>query len=169
MHVVSSPTAGSDALEQLIYVSIDTREVTNPIRAADILAEARRNNARDDITGVLTFTGGRFVQILEGRSDRLEDLLARLLVDHRHRDMEVLARRTITHRDFPGWDMVSPRLARSQIDKLNTLLIETPKDLDAYVDILAEAVHRQASALAQYGYDPREDTPSDQPAGLPTA
>lgn len=158
-----------DALEQLIYVSIDTREVTNPIRAADILAEARRNNARDDITGVLTFTGGRFIQILEGRNDRLEDLLERLAVDHRHRDMNILARRTITHRDFQGWDMVSPRLARAQIDRLNVLLNQTPTDLDAYVDLLAEAVHRQASALAEYGYDPREDTPDGQPAGSPTA
>lgn len=158
-----------DALEQLIYVSIDTREVTNPIRAADILAEARRNNARDDITGVLTFTGGRFVQILEGRNERLEDLLARLAVDHRHRDLKILARRTITNRDFHGWDMVSPRLARSQIDKLNLLLTQPPADLDAYVDLLAEAVHRQASALAEYGYDAREDAPDGQPAGSPTA
>ncbi len=158
-----------DALEQLIYVSIDTREVTNPIRAADILAEARRNNARDDITGVLTFTGGRFVQILEGRNERLEDLLARLAVDHRHRDLKILARRTITHRDFHGWDMVSPRLARSQIDKLNLLLTQTPADLAAYVDLLAEAVHRQASALAEYGYDAREDAPDGQPVGSPTA
>ena len=161
-----SPKTSPAALEQLIYVSIDTREVTNPIRAADILAEARRNNARDDITGVLTFTGGRFVQILEGRNDRLEDLLARLAVDHRHRDLNILARRTITHRDFQGWDMVSPRLARSQIDRL---LSQVPTDLDAYVDLLAEAVHRQASALAEYGYDPREDTSAGQPAGLPTA
>lgn len=164
-----SPKTSPAALEQLIYVSIDTREVTNPIRAADILAEARRNNARDDITGVLTFTGGRFVQILEGRNDRLEDLLARLAVDHRHRDLNILARRTITHRDFQGWDMVSPRLARSQIDRLNVLLNQVPTDLDTYVDLLAEAVHRQASALAEYGYDPRVDTQDGQPPQSPTA
>ena len=155
--MVTSPKTSHGVLEQLIYVSTDTREVTNPIRAADILAEARRNNARDDITGVLTFTGGQFIQVLEGHPDRLEDLLARLVVDQRHRDLRILARRPIVHRDFQSWDMVSPRLARAQIDRLNALLPHTPADLDAYVDLLAEAVHRQASALAEYGYDPTPD------------
>ena len=156
--MVASPKTSREALEQLVYVSADTRGVTNPIRAADILAEARRNNSRDDITGVLTFTGGQFIQILEGHSDKLEDLLARLAVDVRHRDLRILSRRTIEHRDFKGWDMVSPRLARAQIERLNTLLLQTPADIAAYVDLLAEAVYRQASALAEYGYDPRPDS-----------
>ena len=150
-------------LEQLIYVSIDTRGVTNPIRAADILAEARRNNARDDITGVLTFTGGRFIQILEGATDRLEDLLARLAVDTRHSDLQILVRRDVPDRDFKGWDMVSPRLACPQIERLNALLERTPADLDAYVDVLAVAVHRQAGALAEYGYDPHPDPSEPRP------
>jgi len=163
--VVTSLRTSHGELEQLIYVSTDTRAVTNPLRAADILSEARRNNARDDITGVLTFTGGQFIQVLEGHPDQLEDLLARLVVDHRHRDLRILARRPIVHRDFRGWDMVSPRLARAQIDRLNALLPQTPTDLDAYVDLLAEAVHRQASALTEYGYDPTpeaRETKSDQ-------
>lgn len=158
-----------DSLEQLIYVSTDTRGVTNPIRAADILEEARRNNKRDEITGVLTFTGGRFIQILEGRPDRLNDLLTRLAVDPRHRDLRILARRDISHRDFRGWDMVSPRLARMQIDRLSVLLLQTPAKLDAYVDLLAEAVHRQASALSEYGFDPRPEPSEPDQGQLPSA
>lgn len=159
----------SDILEQLIYVSTDTRGVTNPIRAADILAEARRNNVRDKITGVLTFTGGQFVQILEGHPDRLEDLLARLAVDPRHRDLKILARRTAAHRDFQSWDMVSPRLVRSQIDRLNDLLSCDQTNLEAFVDLLAEAVHRQASVLTDYGFDPRPDPEESRQAASPTA
>lgn len=151
--------AGPDSLEQLIYISVDTRAVTNPIRAADILAEARRNNARDDITGVLTFTGGRFVQVLEGRCEKLDDLLDRLSVDTRHRDMEILDRRAVSHRTFAEWDMVSPRLARAQINRLEDLLAQASPDLGALVDILTDAVHQQSAALGDYGYDPSPAAP----------
>lgn len=148
-------------LEQLVYVSTDTGSITNAIRAAGILAEARRNNARDDITGVLTFCDGRFIQILEGDTAQLENLLSRLRVDPRHRDLEILARRDISHRDFPRWDMVSPRLARAQIDALKALLSDADAGLKAYIEVLSQAVESQAEALAEYGYDPRPDRPRE--------
>lgn len=154
-------------LEQLVYVSTDTGNVTNAIRAADILAEARRNNARDDITGVLTFCSGRFIQILEGRTAVIEPLLDKLRADRRHRDLQILGRRDIPQRDFPTWDMVSPRLAPAQINELKALLADNEAALGSYVEVLSLAVESQAETLTEYGYDPRPEPP--RPSGGVTA
>ena len=53
-------------LEQLIYASVSTPRVTSALQMSDILAVARPCNAKDGITGALTATRGRFVQIIEG-------------------------------------------------------------------------------------------------------
>ncbi len=141
-------------LEQLVYVSDDTRAVTSALQAEDIMIVARQNNARDGITGALAFTGGRFVQILEGSPDKLENLLARLAKDDRHINLTILARRPVAMRDFLGWDMVSPRLARDELVLMKMLLATADAHIEAYVDVLAQAVARQADILAQHGFVP---------------
>ena len=141
-------------LQQLLYVSDNTRAVSSALQAEDILIVARQNNARDGITGALAFTGGNFVQILEGVPVRLDDLLARLARDDRHHNLKVLARRTVETRDFLGWAMVSPRLAPSELDQMTTLLDRSDVGIEAYIDIMAQAVARQSDVLAQYGFVP---------------
>lgn len=101
-------TPRGGGLEQLIYVSVAAGPVSSAMQMSDILAEARRNNARDGITGVLTAIDGRFLQIIEGCAAALDDLIARLREDDRHRDMRIMERRQVLGRNFASWDMVSP-------------------------------------------------------------
>jgi hypothetical protein len=65
---------------------------------AGILATARRNNARDGITGALICREDLFVQLLEGRRDVATSAFSRILRDDRHvGDIEA--------RLFPEWSM----------------------------------------------------------------
>jgi hypothetical protein len=72
---------------------------------ARILAQSRKNNARRRIVGGLLFGNGNFLQCLEGEADEVEALYKKIEADTRHRDVTMLARRTITERSFGAWSM----------------------------------------------------------------
>jgi hypothetical protein len=138
------------AMEQLVYVSRSVRSVNSAIGMSDILAEARPNNARDGITGCLTAIDGRFVQVIEGHPDKLDDLINRLLRDERHTELRVLERRNVAERAFPQWDMLSPVLVTSEIDDLRRLMRDDSRGrLDDFIGPLQTALSRQTEVLQE--------------------
>jgi hypothetical protein len=72
---------------------------------AGILSTARRNNARDGITGALICREDLFVQLLEGPSDAVTSAFSRILNDDRHVDVTTLLTGDIEDRLFPQWYM----------------------------------------------------------------
>lgn len=70
-----------------------------------ILEASKRNNRRDDITGLLTYSGEVFVQFLEGPPELVRQLMGRLQIDPRHRDIIILSEGHDHERIFPDWDM----------------------------------------------------------------
>lgn len=70
-----------------------------------ILADARRLNARDGITGALIARHDIYLQMLEGPGDLVEACYQRICRDDRHLEITPLLRRTIDTRLFPGWAM----------------------------------------------------------------
>ncbi|RYY25447.1 MAG: BLUF domain-containing protein [Sphingomonadales bacterium] len=88
---------------QLVYVS--TAPMGADIDIDGILAVSRRNNSRDQITGLLYSDGRRFLQALEGPKDRVEAAFARIKADPRHRAVVTLSTRTIEAREFGAWEM----------------------------------------------------------------
>jgi hypothetical protein len=72
---------------------------------AGILMDARRCNERDGITGALICRGDLYLQLLEGPQDKVEEAYRRIEKDHRHLEIRLLSRRTVTERLFPEWAM----------------------------------------------------------------
>jgi Sensors of blue-light using FAD len=70
-----------------------------------ILAAARTNNQKANLTGALTFNESYFAQVLEGAADDLMALMQRINRDARHSHLQVLERAEITTRSFPQWSM----------------------------------------------------------------
>jgi hypothetical protein len=70
-----------------------------------ILASARRNNPRWDITGCLICRYDMYLQLLEGPEAAVAELFARLKVDDRHLQLERLSEVTVATRLFPDWAM----------------------------------------------------------------
>jgi hypothetical protein len=91
-------------LEQLVYRSIEAYPLGVSGIAKLTLNSGRKNNARG-ITGILAYHNGEFVQVLEGESTSLDDLYMKIYADPRHRDVTLLQRREIKHRDFTKWSM----------------------------------------------------------------
>jgi hypothetical protein len=88
---------------QLIYASRPFGY--DELMLAGILATARRNNARDGITGALICREDLFVQLLEGGRDVVTSTFARILRDDRHVDVVNLWSGDNDKRLFPAWSM----------------------------------------------------------------
>ncbi len=72
---------------------------------ADLLVQARANNERKGITGMLLYKDGRFIQLLEGHEEQVQDSFERIRRDDRHTAVELLWLRYAQYRDFPDWTM----------------------------------------------------------------
>ena len=70
-----------------------------------IIETSARNNPARDVTGFLIFHNNRFLQLVEGERSALDDLLAVLRRDPRHRDLTVHYRKPARERCFPNWRM----------------------------------------------------------------
>lgn len=90
-------------LFHLIYTSRAPR--VTPKDIDEIQAVAERHNSSVDITGILLFGGGQFLQILEGDVGPVAELYARIVTDRRHSDVSCLYFGPAVHRVFPAWGM----------------------------------------------------------------
>jgi hypothetical protein len=91
-------------LVRLIYASrVDA--LVNHLQVRDILARSRRNNTAAGVTGALVFTGGVFLQYLEGHRAAVNATYHRILRDPRHRDPALLLFEEIDWRRFGDWNM----------------------------------------------------------------
>ena len=97
---------------RLIYSSAATWEMGRG-DLEQMLEESRLRNAKRDITGVLVFVDGVFLQVLEGARDDVEDLMVSIRRDPRHRDIKVFHEEEVDRRTFPTWRMayLSPQAA----------------------------------------------------------
>ena len=71
----------------------------------NIVAMASLRNPGLGITGVLYCDGAYFIQILEGPRAAVEALMAAILRDPRHTDINIVAHGPHPRRDFAAWSM----------------------------------------------------------------
>ena len=77
-----------------------------------ILRKSKASNPAAGITGVLCFSEGIFLQVLEGGRSPVNRLYNRIVADPRHTDVELLAYDEIGERRFAGWSMGQVNMAR---------------------------------------------------------
>ena len=94
----------SMSLYSLIYVSIAQDELSRQ-ELLDLLRTSRENNERSDVTGLLLYKDGRFMQLLEGPEAAVCATYARIARDSRHYDVTILHEGKIEERDFDDWLM----------------------------------------------------------------
>ncbi|WP_431312375.1 BLUF domain-containing protein [Sphingomonas natans] len=74
-------------------------------RASSIVNFSKSWNAAVGITGALVFTEYHFVQFIEGPAAAVADLLAKLRLDRRHTDMNVIEEAQPLQRQFGKWSL----------------------------------------------------------------
>jgi len=92
----------------------------------NIVGDARTNNEKNDVTGLLLFNSGNFMQLVEGTESTVDALYKKIEKDRRHTDVKLLLREPITHRNFSDWTM-----GFKNIEKLKQV---NPEFLNSFLD-----------------------------------
>ena len=98
-------------LVRLMYASRAARTVDHD-SLLEILRKSKANNAVSGVTGVLCFSDGIFIQLLEGGRSPVSALYNRIASDPRHTDVVLLSYEEIGERRFAGWSMGQVNLSR---------------------------------------------------------
>jgi hypothetical protein len=88
----------------LIYVSSAVNLFSDE-KLRELLEVSRRNNGARDVTGMLLYIDGNFLQVLEGEKDNVLGTYQRISNDSRHRGVITLLQGDIDKRDFAEWSM----------------------------------------------------------------
>jgi hypothetical protein len=91
-------------LISLIYAS-RAAEQFHEHEIPDLLKQARLANAKHELTGMLLYIGGTFVQVLEGRPATVEAVFDNILRDKRHSQITLITKEAIVERAYEGWTM----------------------------------------------------------------
>jgi uncharacterized Fe-S cluster-containing MiaB family protein len=89
---------------QIVYASA----ATVPFGQSDLielLKIARQKNSAVDISGMLLYNAGSFLQVLEGPDENVDALYAKIQKDTRHARFLLLSRKAIQEREFEKWSM----------------------------------------------------------------
>lgn len=90
---------------KLVYIS-QAREDISYRDIEDILKKSRNNNVTHNVTGLLIFTDGFFIQYLEADSEAtLKIILAKIVQDTRHSKLRILNEWPCEGRAFRDWAM----------------------------------------------------------------
>ena len=136
-------------LVEFLYNSASVSSQLNNMDLDHILASARRRNVAEEITGMLLYYRGEFVQILEGEKKSVENIYDKYIgPDLRHTALNKVHQNTISHRSFSEWSMgfigaqeIESRMPSSAIGILMNMLTNEAKSkplsfgLNAFVSI----------------------------------
>lgn len=119
----------------LIYSSVAT-DTFDDAELAALLSQSRTANERNDVTGMLLFRNGYFLQVLEGPDAAVRSKMATIKTDPRHTKVTMLLEDIIEERQFPAWTMAfAPTSAtdledvpgyRATFDDVESISTETP-------------------------------------------
>jgi hypothetical protein len=99
---------------QLVYVSTAHEELAPQVLDA-ILVSSVKHNMPQQITGMLVYADGNFLQILEGAAAAVQETFDRVKDDSRHYGVLVIAHEPVEHREFQQWSMGFRRVTRDEL------------------------------------------------------
>ena len=105
---MSNQSAGNTRqsnLCRLIYKSDTSWDKLTNESLAELATRSAENNRKREISGLLILSGETFLQVLEGPSEAVNTLYARIIADPRHSKLRLLSFKSITSRQFSEWSM----------------------------------------------------------------
>lgn len=132
----------SEDFVQLLYLS-NARPEMQQSDLDKILEVSRRNNPPRDISGLLVFANGVFIQVLEGPTAPVHRLFETICDDTRHQDVAMLGEYVDQERIFAKWSMA---FIQSTFDEL-TKITDSP-NMIGREDVLSLLSNDQTQAAS---------------------
>ena len=91
-------------MEYIVYVSTAQRPLSEK-ELIDVLKVSRTNNKKYNVTGILLYCQGTFMQVLEGDKNNIDQIYKAIDLDPRHKNVIKLASGISSKRNFPDSSM----------------------------------------------------------------
>ena len=136
------PTIATTEVRELVYQSRASTDM-GPDQLEEILTAARRNNRQAGLTGLLLYHEGDFLQVLEGPSNRIDEVFGVIRNDDRHHRVNIVVDRVVPARSFGEWEMGFYEIHDSldTAEGVSGFLngAELPANVNRYVQMLFES------------------------------
>jgi len=138
------------ALRRIVYNSVATQHFSKR-SLLDLLHQSRGYNHLDDITGLLMFDDGHFLQVVEGPDEAVGQLLVRLRNDTRHGQFQIHQDSLTDDRLFPDWRMGFGELSDPALSFLPGFITngEQEERVRLLVDRIPSVAQQLRAALAE--------------------
>jgi hypothetical protein len=113
-------------LISLVYVSLAAHLMSED-ELRELLRVSRDRNKQRNITGMLLYRDGFFIQVLEGKSDDVREVYNKICKDPRHKNIVKVYEQDISKRSFENWSM-----------GFNHLRDLSPDEAEAFTEYLNE-------------------------------
>lgn len=125
-----------NALYHIVYLSASSHLLSDAELEA-ILSTSRANNRERGITGMLLYSDGGFIQVLEGPPSEVMSLYHTIERDPRHKRLIALLKGPIEERNFPDWEMGFQRVD-PDADEISgySRFFDDPPPKEAFRDVL---------------------------------
>ncbi len=135
-------------LDALVYVSSAVRLLKHE-EIDYLLRRARERNKEYDVTGILLYIGGNFMQYIEGPRDSLDAIYKIIQEDELHKGLILVSREAIDSRQFGDWAMayqtrdVEGYVGSPGERKLIEMILEMPEDNPSTAQIVLHSFWSQ--------------------------
>lgn len=92
----------------IAYVSrvpVSDLSMRMPTGLSDIISVSRRHNPELQITGIISYRQGQYLQVLEGPDTAVDRLMSKIGADPRHEDLWVFLDKDVIKRSFENWSV----------------------------------------------------------------
>lgn len=103
-------------MKYLVYIST-AYKLLNQDELLDILTISRKNNQQRDLTGILLYGEGTFIQVLEGEEETLKQTYKDIEADDRHKNVIKMTEGESEERNFKNWAMGFKAINAAELSK----------------------------------------------------
>lgn len=103
-----------DDLHCIVYTSSAVR-LLNQNQIDHLLSRARERNQQHDVTGLLLYGAGSFMQYIEGPHEGIMSIYEIILHDPLHHTIIELLNRPIRNREFESWEMAYSKVQKAEL------------------------------------------------------
>jgi len=135
--------AEDEEILTLVYVSEESYPMNQNV-LNDILEHSRKHNTKVNISGVLLYENGSFLQLLEGKENRVRALYQKICKDTRHKHVAKIIEFKSRQKSFAEWSMGYANITADELEK-----IEGMNDFFQNDKCFSDLNHHQIEKLLQ--------------------
>lgn len=108
-------------LKSIVYLSSAEGAMSHNV-LLELLHKSTSNNYKSQITGMLIYYDGSFIQVLEGEEVAIDRLIDKIMNDARHRNFSIIHESKIQQREFDKWNMSFMWLENNNVEHLESFM-----------------------------------------------